>query len=94
MTSLSFRAARGRVLPEDVFPLAGGRDDRIDEDTADSRRSIFGIDLPSSKPGVVNINLTRALAGSGFHYAPDPSSQGSLHDRRATLPRIAGAPTL
>ena len=27
------------------------------------------------EPGVVNIWLTRALAGSGFHYAPDPSSQ-------------------
>lgn len=29
------------------------------------------------EPGVVNINLTRALAGTGFHYAPDPSSQGA-----------------
>lgn len=29
------------------------------------------------EPGVVNIHLTRALAGSGFHYAPDPSSQGA-----------------
>ena len=29
------------------------------------------------EPGVVNVNLTRALAGSGFHYAPDPSSQGA-----------------
>ncbi len=29
------------------------------------------------QPGVVNIWLTRALAGSGFHYAPDPSSQGA-----------------
>ncbi|MFY9255511.1 MAG: FAD-linked oxidase C-terminal domain-containing protein [Fuerstiella sp.] len=29
------------------------------------------------QPGVVNLNLTRALAGSGFHYAPDPSSQGA-----------------
>ena len=27
--------------------------------------------------GVVNVWLTRALAGSGFHYAPDPSSQGA-----------------
>jgi glycolate oxidase len=26
-------------------------------------------------PGVVNVWLTRALAGTGFHYAPDPSSQ-------------------
>jgi glycolate oxidase len=27
------------------------------------------------EPGLVNVWLTRALAGSGFHYAPDPSSQ-------------------
>jgi glycolate oxidase len=27
--------------------------------------------------GVVNIWLTRKLAGTGFHYAPDPSSQGA-----------------
>ncbi|HEX8199455.1 MAG TPA: FAD-linked oxidase C-terminal domain-containing protein [Isosphaeraceae bacterium] len=27
------------------------------------------------QPGVVNVWLTRKLAGSGFHYAPDPSSQ-------------------
>src|SRR5271163_3465706 len=29
------------------------------------------------EPGVVNVWLTRSLAGSGFHYAPDPSSQGA-----------------
>jgi glycolate oxidase len=29
------------------------------------------------EPGVVNVWLTRTLAGSGFHYAPDPSSQTS-----------------
>src|SRR5579864_4882196 len=29
------------------------------------------------EPGVVNIWLTRTLAGAGFHYAPDPSSQGA-----------------
>ena len=29
------------------------------------------------EPGCVNVRLTRALAGSGFHYAPDPSSQGA-----------------
>jgi glycolate oxidase len=27
--------------------------------------------------GVVNVWLTRKLAGTGFHYAPDPSSQGA-----------------
>lgn len=29
------------------------------------------------EPGVVNAWLTRALKGTGFHYAPDPSSQGA-----------------
>lgn len=29
------------------------------------------------QPGVVNIWLTQALKGTGFHYAPDPSSQGA-----------------
>ena len=27
------------------------------------------------EPGVVNINITRAVEGCGLHYAPDPSSQ-------------------
>ncbi len=27
------------------------------------------------EPGVPNLQLTRALAGTGFHFAPDPSSQ-------------------
>jgi glycolate dehydrogenase FAD-linked subunit len=29
------------------------------------------------QPGVVNAWLTQALKGSGYHYAPDPSSQGA-----------------
>ena len=29
------------------------------------------------EPGVVNAALNRRLAGSGYHYAPDPSSQGA-----------------
>jgi len=29
------------------------------------------------EPGLVNIHLTKALAGTGYHYAPDPSSQGA-----------------
>jgi glycolate oxidase len=29
------------------------------------------------QPGVVNAHLTQALKGSGYHYAPDPSSQGA-----------------
>jgi glycolate oxidase len=29
------------------------------------------------QPGVVNLSLTVALKGTGYHYAPDPSSQGA-----------------
>ena len=29
------------------------------------------------EPGVLNLQLTRALAGTGYHFAPDPSSQGT-----------------
>ncbi|MBI1846888.1 MAG: FAD-binding protein [Candidatus Rokubacteria bacterium] len=29
------------------------------------------------EPGVINLNLTKACAQRGLHYAPDPSSQGS-----------------
>ncbi len=29
------------------------------------------------QPGVVNVWLTHALRGTGYHYAPDPSSQGA-----------------
>ena len=29
------------------------------------------------EPGLVNVHLTRHLAGTGYHYAPDPSSQGA-----------------
>jgi glycolate oxidase len=29
------------------------------------------------EPGVINLQVTRALAGTGYHYAPDPSSQGT-----------------
>ncbi len=28
-------------------------------------------------PGTVNVHLTQHLKGTGFHYAPDPSSQGA-----------------
>jgi glycolate oxidase len=44
-------------------------------------KSILEIDLRNRlavvQPGVVNIWLTSALKGAGYHYAPDPSSQGA-----------------
>jgi glycolate oxidase len=42
-------------------------------------RRILEIDLPNGwarvEPGVANLDVTRAVAGQGFYYAPDPSSQ-------------------
>jgi glycolate oxidase len=42
---------------------------------------ILEIDVPNRQawvqPGVVNMHLTKAVAGHGLHYAPDPSSQYS-----------------
>ncbi len=42
-------------------------------------REILKVDLPNQtitvQPGVINSWVTRAVAGDGFYYAPDPSSQ-------------------
>ncbi|MEB3307092.1 MAG: FAD-linked oxidase C-terminal domain-containing protein [Cyanobacteriota bacterium] len=42
-------------------------------------RSILSVDLANRRvvvqPGVINSWVTRAVAGDGFYYAPDPSSQ-------------------
>ncbi len=42
---------------------------------------ILEIDIPNRQawvqPGVVNMHLSKAVAASGLHYAPDPSSQYS-----------------
>ena len=42
-------------------------------------RRVIAIDLPNERitvePGVINSWVTRAVAGDGFYYAPDPSSQ-------------------
>ncbi|NDF61653.1 MAG: FAD-binding protein [Synechococcaceae bacterium WBB_3_034] len=42
-------------------------------------RQVLEIDLPNERitvqPGVINSWVTRAVAGDGFYYAPDPSSQ-------------------
>ncbi len=40
---------------------------------------ILTVDLPNQRmrvqPGVINLDVTRAIAPHGFYYAPDPSSQ-------------------
>ncbi|MFO0428383.1 MAG: FAD-binding oxidoreductase [Planctomyces sp.] len=66
----------GTSLAGGCLPVGGGvmiamtRMNRILEINLRDRYAVV-------EPGVVNVRLTRALAGSGFHYAPDPSSQGS-----------------
>jgi glycolate oxidase len=40
---------------------------------------ILAVDLANKRmrvqPGVINLDVTRAIAGEGYYYAPDPSSQ-------------------
>ncbi len=66
----------GTSLAGGTLPVGGGvmicmtRMKRILEVNTRDRYAIV-------EPGVVNVWLTRALSGSGFHYAPDPSSQGA-----------------
>ena len=42
-------------------------------------KKILAVDLPNRvarvQPGVINLDITRALQGEGWYYAPDPSSQ-------------------
>ncbi|MEZ6062995.1 MAG: FAD-linked oxidase C-terminal domain-containing protein [Planctomycetaceae bacterium] len=66
----------GTSLAGGCLPVGGGvmialtRMKRIREINLRDRYAVV-------EPGVVNVHLTQALAGSGFHYAPDPSSQGA-----------------
>ena len=43
-------------------------------------KRILAVDLDNGtvrvEPGVINLDVSRAVAGGGFYYAPDPSSQG------------------
>ncbi|MBV8299325.1 MAG: FAD-binding protein [Candidatus Eremiobacteraeota bacterium] len=42
-------------------------------------KKILEVDLPNRvarvQPGVINLDITRALSADGYYYAPDPSSQ-------------------
>ncbi len=42
-------------------------------------RRVLEVDLANGwarvEPGVINLDVTRAVSGAGFYYAPDPSSQ-------------------
>ncbi len=64
----------GTGLSGGATPMAGGavvsltRMNRILEVDLESQRVVV-------EPGVANLDVTRAVAGDGFFYAPDPSSQ-------------------
>jgi glycolate oxidase len=66
----------GTSLAGGCLPIGGGvmitttRMKRILEINTRDRYAIV-------EPGVVNLWLTNKLKGTGFHYAPDPSSQGA-----------------
>lgn len=66
----------GTSLAGGSIPLTGGvmitltRMNRILEVNIRDRFAVV-------EPGLVNVHLTRHLKGSGYHYAPDPSSQGA-----------------
>ena len=59
----------GGALPvKDGLVIGLGRMNRIlDVDIANRRVTV--------EPGVTNLDITRAVAGEGYYYAPDPSSQ-------------------
>ncbi len=62
--------AGGAVPCDDPVVVATTRMDRIHEVDVERRFAWVG-------PGVVNLDLTRHLTGTGLHFAPDPSSQQS-----------------
>ncbi|HEY2253919.1 MAG TPA: FAD-linked oxidase C-terminal domain-containing protein [Planctomycetaceae bacterium] len=66
----------GTSLAGGCLPVGGGvmialtRMKRIIEVNIRDRYAIV-------EPGLVNVHLTQHLKGTGYHYAPDPSSQGA-----------------
>ena len=58
----------GAVAESEALVIATSRMRRVLELDLDNRRVVV-------QPGVINSWVTRAVAGDGFYYAPDPSSQ-------------------
>jgi len=58
----------GAIARDGAITLAFSRMNRILEIDLENQRAVV-------QPGVVNLELTRAVEGSGFYFAPDPSSQ-------------------
>ena len=62
--------AAGAVATEGGIVLVTTRMNRIEEIDADNRTAWVG-------PGVINLDLSKATASIGLHFAPDPSSQAA-----------------
>lgn len=83
----------GTSLAGGCLPVGGGvmisltRMKRILEVDVQNRYAVV-------EPGVVNIWLTRHLAPLGYHYAPDPSSQGACTIGGNTATNSGGPHTL
>jgi glycolate oxidase len=58
----------GAIAREGGLMIAFARMNRILEIDLDNERAVL-------QPGVVNLDITLAVEGSGYFYAPDPSSQ-------------------
>jgi glycolate oxidase len=58
----------GSIARNGAIVLAFARMNRILEIDLDNHRAVV-------QPGVVNLELTQAVASRGFYFAPDPSSQ-------------------
>ena len=60
-------------------------------------KRILDLDLANERavvePGVVNLDITLAVQGDSYFYAPDPSSQRALHHRRQRGPKTPAART-
>ncbi|MGC8667251.1 MAG: FAD-binding oxidoreductase [Chthonomonadales bacterium] len=66
----------GTGLSGGATPLEGG----VVLSTVRMNR-ILSIDVPNrrltAQAGCINLNVTKAVSGDGYHFAPDPSSQGA-----------------
>ncbi len=68
----------GALARDGGIVVAFSRMNRILEMDAENRRAVV-------QPGVVNLDLTRAVEHLGLYFAPDPVQPEVLHDRRQRL---------
>src|SRR4029450_1562588 len=81
----------GTGLSGGALPVSDGglivlaRMRRILESDLDNPRAVV-------EPGVLNLQVTKEVAGDGFYYAPDPSSQQVCSIGGDTAANTGGAP--